>query len=59
MSEYRPKVGMVLPFERAPEGFEELAGMFPVGNGSGGTGAGAVGTMRKEVSGEIVVRLNN
>lgn len=45
MTLYRPKVGMVVPFERAPEAFEELASLV-----SGGV---------REESGTVVVRLSN
>lgn len=45
MALYRPKVGMVVPFERAPDAFEELAVM-------------VTGRAREE-SGSVVVRLMN
>ena len=45
MTLYRPKVGMVVPFERAPEAFEELASLV-----SGGA---------REEPGTVVVRLSN
>lgn len=45
MGHYIPKVGMVVPFERAPDAFEELAHL-------------AAGKNREE-SGAVVVRLSN
>lgn len=45
MGQYMPKVGMVVPFERAPEAFEELAALI-------------AGKQRDE-SGAVVVRLTN
>lgn len=45
MGGYRPKVGMVVPFERAPEAFEEL--MAVVGGG------------QRDFTGEVVVRIHN
>lgn len=45
MGQYRPKVGMVVPFERAPDAFEELA-------------ITVAGRPREE-SGSVVVRLMN
>jgi hypothetical protein len=45
MGRYQPKVGMVIPFERAPDAFSELAA--------------TVAGRSKEESGSIVVRLMN
>ncbi|KAJ9124039.1 hypothetical protein QFC22_000832 [Naganishia vaughanmartiniae] len=45
MALYRPKVSMVVPFERAPEAFEELASL--------------VSGHPREDSGSVVVRLSN
>jgi len=45
MGQYQPKVGMVIPFERAPDAFSELAA--------------TVAGRTKEESGAIVVRLMN
>jgi hypothetical protein len=45
MALYRPKVSMVVPFERAPEAFEELASL--------------VSGRAREDSGSVVVRLSN